>query len=157
MARTRWCTGRQALPSLPIWKTRLATQTFLCGDQRTLADIATFPFVRQFAATDQAWFDSAAVAQRAALAHPPDKLRPVRRRDAAGAAMATGRCASAVCQQLTRDSVRFADGPAKYTPAFMLINHLPFRMRARIVQQRHDAACRPVLALRRSFPPMTGW
>jgi glutathione S-transferase len=36
---------------------RLTTQTFLCGGQRTLADIATFPFVRQFAATDQAWFD----------------------------------------------------------------------------------------------------
>ncbi|QUT05881.1 glutathione S-transferase [Sphingobium phenoxybenzoativorans] len=30
----------------------------LCGDVAGIADIATFPFIRQFAATDQAWFDA---------------------------------------------------------------------------------------------------
>lgn len=30
---------------------------YLVGDQDSLADIATFPFVRQFAHTDRAWFD----------------------------------------------------------------------------------------------------
>lgn len=30
----------------------------LCGDAPGIADIATFPFVRQFAATDQTWFDA---------------------------------------------------------------------------------------------------
>lgn len=35
---------------------RLATQTNLCCDARTLADIAIVPFVRQFAAVDAAWF-----------------------------------------------------------------------------------------------------
>lgn len=38
----------------------------------------------------------------------------------------------------------------------MLINHLPFRMRARIVQQRHDAACRPVLATAPIIPADDG-
>ena len=37
---------------------RLAASGFLCGPARTLADIALFPFIRQFAATDQAWFDT---------------------------------------------------------------------------------------------------
>lgn len=37
---------------------RLAASGFLCGPARTLADIALFPFIRQFAATDQAWFDA---------------------------------------------------------------------------------------------------
>lgn len=37
---------------------RLAARAFLCGPTRTLADIALFPFIRQFAATDQAWFDA---------------------------------------------------------------------------------------------------
>lgn len=35
---------------------RLATHTNLCGDARTLTDIAIIPFVRQFAAVDPAWF-----------------------------------------------------------------------------------------------------
>ena len=30
---------------------------FLCGDQCSLADIAIFPFVRQFAHVDKSWFD----------------------------------------------------------------------------------------------------
>lgn len=37
---------------------RLDRQSHLCGDQRTLADIAIMPFVRQFAATDRDWFDA---------------------------------------------------------------------------------------------------
>lgn len=37
---------------------RLADQQQLCGETRTLADIATFPFIRQFANTDRAWFDA---------------------------------------------------------------------------------------------------
>jgi glutathione S-transferase len=36
---------------------RLADQACLAGDSPSFADIAIFPFVRQFAATDQAWFD----------------------------------------------------------------------------------------------------
>lgn len=36
---------------------RLANSGFLGGDRRGLTDIALLPFVRQFAATDQAWFD----------------------------------------------------------------------------------------------------
>lgn len=39
-------------------ETRLASQPFLCGAQRTLADVATFPFVRQFAGVDRDWFDA---------------------------------------------------------------------------------------------------
>lgn len=37
---------------------RLAGQENLCGDRRGITDIALFPFVRQFAATDRAWFDA---------------------------------------------------------------------------------------------------
>ncbi len=37
---------------------RLAQSSFLCGDTRTLIDIATFPFIRQFANADRAWFDA---------------------------------------------------------------------------------------------------
>ncbi len=36
----------------------LQTSSFLKNDSPTLADIAIFPFVRQFAATDRAWFDA---------------------------------------------------------------------------------------------------
>lgn len=38
-------------------ETRLRNQPYLMGNQRTLTDIAIFPFVRQFAATDQFWFN----------------------------------------------------------------------------------------------------
>lgn len=38
--------------------TQLEGQTFLFGDQATLADMAILPFVRQFANTDRAWFDA---------------------------------------------------------------------------------------------------
>lgn len=37
---------------------RLSKTTFLMGAKRTLADVALLPFVRQFANTDRAWFDS---------------------------------------------------------------------------------------------------
>ncbi|MBD2841388.1 glutathione S-transferase [Erythrobacter rubeus] len=37
---------------------RLTDQPQLCGETRTLADIALFPFIRQFANTDRAWFDA---------------------------------------------------------------------------------------------------
>lgn len=35
---------------------RLAKTAYLCGARRTLADMALFPFVRQFAAIDPGWF-----------------------------------------------------------------------------------------------------
>jgi glutathione S-transferase len=35
----------------------LSTERYLTGASRALADIAIFPFVRQFAATDLSWFD----------------------------------------------------------------------------------------------------
>ncbi|MEM6891195.1 MAG: glutathione S-transferase [Pseudomonadota bacterium] len=38
--------------------TRLTENLFLTGDRPTLADIAIFPFVRQFAQIDRAWFDA---------------------------------------------------------------------------------------------------
>jgi glutathione S-transferase len=37
---------------------RLAEHSQLIGDAVTLADIALFPFIRQFANTDRAWFDA---------------------------------------------------------------------------------------------------
>lgn len=37
---------------------RLTDGSQLCGTERGLADMAIFPFVRQFAATDRAWFDA---------------------------------------------------------------------------------------------------
>jgi len=36
----------------------LNSQAFILGDKETLADNALFPFVRQFAYVDKAWFDS---------------------------------------------------------------------------------------------------
>lgn len=44
------------LEHLGALEARLVDQPYLCGDQRALADIALFPFVRQFAATDADWF-----------------------------------------------------------------------------------------------------
>jgi glutathione S-transferase len=37
---------------------RLQRNPFLCGETARFADSATFPFIRQFAATDQSWFDA---------------------------------------------------------------------------------------------------
>jgi glutathione S-transferase len=42
---------------------RLDAGTNLCGEARSLADIAIFPFVRQFASVDRAWFDAQAIPQ----------------------------------------------------------------------------------------------
>ena len=36
---------------------RLRQQAHLFGDRRALADMAIFPFVRQFALVDRTWFD----------------------------------------------------------------------------------------------------
>lgn len=44
------------LAHLNMLESRLAGRGYLCGDRRMLADIALFPFVRQFAATDADWF-----------------------------------------------------------------------------------------------------
>jgi glutathione S-transferase len=41
---------------------QLAGQAFLFGDQPALADVAIFPFIRQFAGVDRAWFDAAPLA-----------------------------------------------------------------------------------------------
>ena len=38
---------------------QLCQFTFLCGEQPILADFAIFPFIRQFAFVDKAWFDKA--------------------------------------------------------------------------------------------------
>ena len=48
----------EALGLLRILEQRLASSPYLCGARRGLADIAIFPFVRQFANTDRAWFDA---------------------------------------------------------------------------------------------------
>jgi glutathione S-transferase len=47
-----------AAEMLATLEERLTACSHLAGEQRTLADIAIFPFVRQFAATDRAWFDA---------------------------------------------------------------------------------------------------
>lgn len=39
-------------------ETELTHRQFLCGDRPTLADVAIFPFVRQFVAVDANWFAS---------------------------------------------------------------------------------------------------
>lgn len=40
---------------------RLANSAYLCGENRGFADIAIFPFVRQFRIADKQWFDDAAI------------------------------------------------------------------------------------------------
>ena len=37
---------------------RLASQPYLCGDRRSMADMATFTFIRQFANTGREWFNA---------------------------------------------------------------------------------------------------
>ena len=44
---------------------RLAKHDYLAGSARGFGDIAVFPFVRQFAGVDPAWFET----------HAPQKLR----------------------------------------------------------------------------------
>ena len=46
------------LALLKLLEARLAGQAHLCGDERGITDVAIFPFVRQFAETDRAWFDA---------------------------------------------------------------------------------------------------
>jgi glutathione S-transferase len=48
----------EALQHLKELDARLTDAAFLGGSDRGFTDIAPFPFVRQFAATDQAWFDA---------------------------------------------------------------------------------------------------
>lgn len=45
-----------ALALLAPLELRLQAAPWLCGDSRTLTDIALFPFIRQFAAIDPDWF-----------------------------------------------------------------------------------------------------
>lgn len=40
---------------------QLAGQPFLGGDESCAADLAIFPFVRQFRAVDESWFDAQAL------------------------------------------------------------------------------------------------
>lgn len=51
---------RQAEVFLEVLEKNLATQLYLLSDRITLADIALFPFIRQFAFVDKTWFDQAA-------------------------------------------------------------------------------------------------
>ncbi|AUX70990.1 glutathione S-transferase [Porphyrobacter sp. HT-58-2] len=46
----------EALALLSPLEARLAEAPFLCGETRSLTDIALLPFIRQFAAIDPAWF-----------------------------------------------------------------------------------------------------
>ncbi|WP_086609063.1 glutathione S-transferase [Erythrobacter donghaensis] len=45
-----------ALALLEPLETRLAQAPYLCGETRSLTDIALLPFIRQFAAIDPEWF-----------------------------------------------------------------------------------------------------
>ena len=47
-----------ALAILQQLEERLSQSRYLCGDRRSMADIATFPFIRQFTNTDREWFDA---------------------------------------------------------------------------------------------------
>ncbi|MEQ1549103.1 MAG: glutathione S-transferase [Chakrabartia sp.] len=47
-----------AMEFLSALNSCLAETAYLSGTTRTLTDIAIFPFVRQFAATDRTWFDA---------------------------------------------------------------------------------------------------
>jgi glutathione S-transferase len=47
-----------ALALLVPLEARLARAPQLCGERRTLTDIALFPFIRQFAAIDPEWFSA---------------------------------------------------------------------------------------------------
>jgi glutathione S-transferase len=48
----------QAADILMRWESCLQTQSFLSGERWGLLDVCGAPFVRQFARTDRAWFDS---------------------------------------------------------------------------------------------------
>ena len=48
----------EAVAILTGLERRLEDGEYLCGNRRTLTDIAIFPFVRQFAGADRDWFDA---------------------------------------------------------------------------------------------------
>ena len=48
--------GAKAVGHLRVLDQRLAASPYLCGEKRGFADIAIFPFVRQFVNADKAWF-----------------------------------------------------------------------------------------------------
>ena len=48
--------GAKAVQHLRVLDDRLASSRYLCGETRGFADIAIFPFVRQFVNADKAWF-----------------------------------------------------------------------------------------------------
>jgi glutathione S-transferase len=47
-----------AAACLEEWNRRIEPGGYLCGNRRSIADVAIAPFVRQFAAHDSAWFAS---------------------------------------------------------------------------------------------------
>lgn len=49
------------LDLLRALEARLASYSNLCGNERGITDMAIFPFVRQFAETDRAWFETQAI------------------------------------------------------------------------------------------------
>ncbi len=49
----------QAEAFIADYETRLKKHPYLLGDQQTIADIAIFPFMRQFGNTDMNWWNSA--------------------------------------------------------------------------------------------------
>lgn len=50
--------GLAAVKHLRVLDDRLLDKAYLCGERRGFADIAIFPFVRQFANADRDWFDA---------------------------------------------------------------------------------------------------
>ncbi|MCF6319730.1 MAG: glutathione S-transferase C-terminal domain-containing protein, partial [Proteobacteria bacterium] len=49
----------QALWFLQLLEHKLSVHQFLFGEQISMADMAIFPFIRQFAFVDKQWFDQA--------------------------------------------------------------------------------------------------
>lgn len=56
-AEDRLAQRAAAMEILAGYETRLGNHAHLCGDTPSIADHAIMPFVRQFAAVDQRWFD----------------------------------------------------------------------------------------------------
>jgi glutathione S-transferase len=48
----------EGMAFLTLLNDRLAGQSWLDGDKKGMSDIAIFPFIRQFAATDHIWFEN---------------------------------------------------------------------------------------------------
>lgn len=51
----------EGLKFLQTLEARLAEQPYLSGDKRGFADVAIFPFIRQFRIPDMEWFDAAPI------------------------------------------------------------------------------------------------